>query len=126
MAQRQKITMASSSALILLACASLLGAQEGQPRITYAHVEPVLRQHCIACHSGASPADGVALDSYAHIMAGQRKHAVVVPRDPGKSELVRRVRGVSKPRMPANGPPWLNNAETTLIERWIQAGAPER
>jgi hypothetical protein len=126
MAQRQKSMMASGSALIVLACASLLGAQEGQSRITYANVEPVLRQHCIACHSGASPADDVRLDSYAHIMAGKRKRAMVVPGDPGKSELVRRVRGVNKPRMPANGPPWLNDAETTLIERWIQAGAPER
>jgi hypothetical protein len=126
MAKRQKSIMASGSALIVLAFASLLGAQEGQSRITYANVEPVLRQHCVACHSGATPADNVRLDSYAHIMAGQRKRAVVVPGDPGGSELVRRVRGVSKPRMPANGPPWLSDPETTLVERWIEAGAPER
>ncbi len=102
-----------------------LGAQGTQQGPTYADVQPIFKQHCVACHSGAKPADGLRLDSYVQIMSNAGKHPAVVPQKPGKSEIVRRIRGVSKPRMPGNGPPWLTEEQTSLIERWIQAGAPE-
>jgi mono/diheme cytochrome c family protein len=102
-----------------------LGAQGTQPGPTYAEVEPVFKKHCVACHSGDKPADGLRLDSYAQIMGNTGKHPAVVSKKPEKSEIVRRIRGVSKPRMPGNGPPWLSEDQISLIERWIQAGAPD-
>jgi hypothetical protein len=104
---------------------SALCAQESRQRPTYADVAPIFKQHCLACHTGPQAADGLRLDAYAQIMAGTGKKAVVVPHKPAKSELLLRVRGQKKPRMPANGPPWLSDAQTAVIELWIQAGALE-
>jgi mono/diheme cytochrome c family protein len=114
------------SVLGMLGWATLLGAQGTQAGPTYAEVEPIFKKHCVACHSGAKPADGLRLDSYAQIMGHAGKHPAVVSKEPEKSEIVRRIRGVSKPRMPGNGPPWLTEEQTAVIERWIRAGAIER
>jgi len=46
----------------------------------------------------------------------------VVPGNAAASELVRRIRGQSLPRMPFDGPPYLNEEETQLIEKWINQG----
>ena len=42
-----------------------------------------------------------------------------------KSELVKRLKGISKPRMPKNGPPFLPDADIALVEKWIAGGASE-
>src|SRR5262249_48832640 len=39
------------------------------------------------------------------------------------SEMVKRIRGISTPRMPFDGPPFLTEAEIQIIEAWIDAGA---
>jgi len=100
------------------------GAQEPQGSVTYTDVAETLQQRCIICHSGESPPRGLKLDSYANIMTGAADGPVVVAGAPDKSELVRRIRGESQPRMPMGGPPWLPNDDIALIERWITAGAP--
>ncbi len=114
------------AALGLAVGGALLCAQETHQPPTYADVAPIFKQHCVVCHSGVQPPEGLRLDSYAHIMAGAGKEHVVVPKKPGKSRLVARIRGLKQPRMPANGPPWLTEEEMSVIERWIQAGALER
>jgi hypothetical protein len=58
-------------------------------------------------------------------MAGSKDGPVIVPGSPDKSELVRRLKGISKPRMPKDGPPWLSEMQITVIEKWIAAGARE-
>jgi hypothetical protein len=68
------------------------------------------------------PPEGYRLDSLqATLDASDR--ARIVPGNPGSSELVRRIRGVSRPRMPFDGPPWLTDEEMLLIEQWIAQGA---
>jgi hypothetical protein len=47
----------------------------------------------------------------------------VVPGKPQASELSRRIRGQARPRMPFDGPPYLNSDEIDLIEKWIAQGA---
>ncbi len=89
-------------------------------------VRPILAARCVKCHSGANPPRGLRLDTYEHVLAGSTYRAVVVPGDPDASELVRRIRGESVPRMPFDGPPFLDEAQIRLIEAWIAAGAPER
>jgi uncharacterized membrane protein len=90
---------------------------------TYTTVASIFKQHCTTCHAGPKPPEGLRLDTYAGIMAGAKK-PVVIPGDPVKSDIVRAIRGTSKPRMPLNRPP-LSETEITLIEKWIKAGAPE-
>jgi hypothetical protein len=47
----------------------------------------------------------------------------VVPGNPSASELLRRIRGESRPRMPFDGPPYLDDAQIRLVEQWIAQGA---
>lgn len=58
-------------------------------------------------------------------MLGGKDGPVIVPRDPRKSEMYRRITLPSdnKDFMPAEGKPSLSSAEEKVIEVWIAAGA---
>lgn len=100
-------------------------AQSGKDTASYADVASIFSRSCNKCHSGNKPAQGLRTDSYPGIMAGGWNGSVVVPGNPAKSELVRRIRGTSTPRMPFKSPVWLSESEMARIEQWIQAGAPD-
>ncbi len=112
----------AGSALGMLMLAQHTG-QPGPEAPSFEEVAAILRDNCTRCHAPPSPAADLALQTYAEIMKGGRSGPAVVPGDPGKSELVRRMRGLSEPRMPLSGPPWLPEEQIALIERWIRAGA---
>lgn len=76
------------------------------------------------CHSGEHAAVELHLDTYEGTMAGGKNGPVLVSGDASASELIRRVRGESQPRMPFLGYP-LDADEIALLERWIEAGLPE-
>lgn len=128
----KRLTVASVCAVVLLA---VMGQSEGATdkqteghfvnSPTYAGLASLFNGRCVMCHSGSKPPVGLRLDSYANIRKGSSKGQVVMPGDPDKSELVKRVKGISMPRMPLSGPPWLSDAEIGSIESWIAAGAPE-
>lgn len=76
------------------------------------------------CHSAVAGASkGLRLDDYTAALAGSETGAVLVPGDASGSELVRRLRGESTPRMPFLSRP-LPDAQIALIENWIIAGMP--
>lgn len=91
---------------------------------TYAEVAAIFNVHCVICHSGPQAALGLRLDDMAGILQGSQRGPVVRSGDPHNSELLRRVRGISQPRMPMTGPPFLSDAEVKLLEEWIAAGLP--
>lgn len=97
----------------------------GEP-VTYAHVAPILASRCAKCHTENGlmglPPEGYLLTTYEHTLAASER-ARVVPGVPQASELVRRIRGQSVPRMPFDGPPYLNEQDIHLIEDWIAQGA---
>jgi hypothetical protein len=99
--------------------------QKKGAQIPYSAVAAIFSEHCIMCHSGPKPADQLRLDSYTNTMKGGKHGPVIIPGNPAKSEIVRRVRGQAKPRMPFNGPPWLTDKQVSEIEQWIVAGATE-
>lgn len=94
--------------------------------VTWNHVAPVLLQRCAKCHSDngimGAPPEGYRLSGYGNAIAATDR-VRVVPGNPGASELLRRVRGQSLPRMPFDGPPWLSDEDIRLIEEWIRQGA---
>jgi mono/diheme cytochrome c family protein len=96
-----------------------------QPTPTFAEVAQILAERCVVCHQGDAAPLGLRLDSYSGAMKGSQKGPVVKPGEARASELVRRIRGESLPRMPLIGPPWLAEPQIALIERWINAGAAE-
>lgn len=94
--------------------------------VTYRHVAPLFARYCVKCHTenglmGPAP-EQLRLTSYREVLAtGER--ARVVPGHPRASELLRRIRGQARPRMPYDGPPFLTEEEAQLVEDWIAQGA---
>jgi len=104
-------------------CIPVVYSQQGAP--AFSDVNQIFQTRCVKCHSGARPPEGLHLDSYGGVMAGAKDVQVIVKGEPGKSELVKRIKGISKPRMPKDGPPWLSEKDIALIEKWIAADAPQ-
>lgn len=117
-------TACFAGCVLLLGCISLHAQTQPEPA-SFTDVLKIFNSRCISCHSGSRPPEGLRLDTYKDIMAGGKGGPVVVPKDPAKSELVKRVKGIISPRMPKNGPPWLQDAEISLIEKWIADGAKD-
>lgn len=117
--------IACAAGFMFVMGAAVLHAQSQPESPAFADVSKVFNRYCVSCHSGPRPPEGLRLDTYKDVMSGARGTPVIVPKDPAKSELVRRIKGTGKPRMPKNGPPWLQDSETSLIEKWIAIGAPE-
>jgi mono/diheme cytochrome c family protein len=96
-------------------------AQQTDNVPAYTEIAQIFDQRCVSCHSGARPPEGLRLDNYKNVMAGAKGGPVILPGKPSESRLVKSIRGLSKPRMPKNGPPWLTDVQMDLIERWISA-----
>ncbi|MDH5537252.1 MAG: hypothetical protein OEZ08_17000 [Betaproteobacteria bacterium] len=114
---RALATVGALAIVPLMLCASA-GAQDAAP------VARILAERCAMCHQGEAAPLGLRLESIDSLLKGGSKGPVVKPGDPAGSELVRRLRGTSQPRMPLTGPPFLSDAEIASVERWIAAGAP--
>lgn len=92
----------------------------------WADVSAVFNLRCVMCHSEtAGAAKGLRLDSFQAAVSGSDRGPVLLPGDAVGSELVRRLRGISKPPMPFLSRP-LPETEIVLIENWIIAGLPNR
>lgn len=110
------------SGWLLLVLAAVPSHAQDAPH--WSALVPLLRQRCVMCHSGDHAAAGLHLDSYAGALAGGRNGPVLIPGNTSESELMRRVRGESQPRMPFLSYP-LGADEIALLGRWIEAGLPE-
>lgn len=95
-----------------------LHAQE----VTYGDVAAILQSRCVVCHTGPSAPLGLRLDNLDNVLKGSQNGPVAVGGKPEASELIRRLKGVSSPRMPMTGPPFLSDGEVGLFERWIASG----
>ncbi len=85
-------------------------------------VQPIFNANCVTCHGDIAPEDGLSLTSYESVMAGGIHGAVVIPGDPQNSELVKRIKGISQPRMPFGKAP-LSATQIQIIEDWVAQGA---
>lgn len=90
----------------------------------WAVVSAIFAERCVMCHSQKGASRGLRLDSYETAIAGGKEGAVLVPGDSANSELIRRLRGESLPRMPFLSRP-LPSEQIDLIIRWIEAGLPD-
>ena len=102
------------------------------PPVNYTtQIQPIFTGHCISCHSGSNPPEGLKLDaqnSFANLV-NVSSHEVpslkrVKPSDPDNSYLVQKIEGTASVgvRMPRGLPP-LSSAQISLIRQWISAGA---
>src|SRR4051812_22283137 len=88
-------------------------------------VRPILVGHCYACHSAdTKPAGELRVDDRNGLLIGGDSGPAVVPGDPEKSLLLRRIKHANpNRRMPKEGKP-LTEAEVVVLTRWIRDGAP--
>ena len=88
-------------------------------------VMPVLRSKCVSCHKPEKKKGGLVLSTPEGLMAGGESGPAVVPGNPEKSELLKRIHlpGDHDDHMPPKGRPQLTQVETRLIEWWITGGA---
>lgn len=107
-----------------LAVAAAFAAPVAAQSPLWPEVSALLSERCVACHSGEFAPLGLSLDSHEGVMAGSENGPVVRPDDVAASPILRRLRGEAQPRMPLDGPPFLEPEQIALIEGWITAGAP--
>ncbi len=101
------------------------GHAQANAKPDYTELAPILAQRCTMCHSGDSAAAGLRLDTFEALRRGSAKGPIVKAGDAAGSELIRRLKGLSQPRMPMTGPPYLPDEQIALFERWVAAGASE-
>jgi len=88
-------------------------------------VRMVLAHNCYKCHSGAKIEGELRLDEKEFVFAGGESGKILVPGDPSKSEIIRRInlRKGHEDVMPSKGK-LLADSEKQLLELWISKGAP--
>lgn len=89
------------------------------------NVRSVLAHNCYKCHSGAKIEGELRLDEKEFVFAGGENGQILVPGNPEKSEMIRRI---ILPKnhddvMPSKGK-LLSKEEIGLLKLWIAKGAP--
>jgi len=89
------------------------------------HVAPLLDRSCVSCHRPEKHKGGLRMDSLGQLMRGGEDGPVVVPGNPGKSDIVRRLMlpPTDDDSMPSDGDKPLTPEEIKTVELWIAAGA---
>ena len=82
-------------------------------------IAPLLKNRCVKCHGPALRENGLSLSTAAGVRIGGRSGPAVAPHDLNGSLLWQRI---STDEMPPEDP--LPASEKSLIQRWINAGAP--
>jgi len=128
--------MPLKSLVIVVVCSAVWAAPVGAGTPSGAaldfnkSIEPILADHCYACH-GPDPGGrkaGLRLDraiwAFAKLKDGK---TAIVPKDTGQSELLKRVSS-SDPdeHMPPSGHDALSADQVAILRRWISQGAAYR
>jgi uncharacterized membrane protein len=104
---------------------ALPNSDPASPAYFAVHVSPLLGRSCVSCHRASKHKGGLRLDSYALLMKGGEDGAAVVPGNPAKSDLVRRLHlpPADDDFMPSDNEKPLTPEEIQMVERWIASGA---
>ena len=89
-------------------------------------VEPVLQKNCVSCHGPEKSKGKLRLDSLAAALKGGEAGPVIVAGKSAESSLMKRLRLPlgEDDHMPPEGKPQPAADELTLLQWWIDAGAP--
>jgi hypothetical protein len=128
-AMKQSNSASVFAALVLGAAfpTALLAATPDKIRFNQ-HVRPILSGNCFYCH-GPDPKHREAdlrLDVREEAVADRGGYAAIVPGNPDKSELLRRVSSTDPDEFmppPASKKPHLTEEQIAILRRWIEQGA---
>jgi mono/diheme cytochrome c family protein len=95
-------------------------------KVDFVHeVQPILSDHCYACHAAETAEGGLRWDRKTALLGGDSGEPVLVPGKPQQSRLVHLVRDGGDEQMPPEGEGQpLNEQQIDLLVRWIEQGAP--
>ena len=86
-------------------------------------VWPIVKRHCLGCHSGAKSKGGLNMESVAAMRKGGDSGVLFEPGQPDDSLLLAMITG-DEPEMPQKQPP-LSIAKIQLLRGWVLAGAKD-
>jgi YHS domain-containing protein/uncharacterized membrane protein len=89
-------------------------------------IQPVLQKDCVSCHGPDKSKGKLRLDSLAAVLKGGGSGPALLPGKSADSEIVRRLLLPSgtDDHMPPDGKPQPTLDEITLVQWWIDSGAP--
>jgi mono/diheme cytochrome c family protein len=86
-------------------------------------VLPLFQARCVECHGPDTQESGLRVDSRPALLAGGDFGPALVPGEPTKTEILRRMTATDPDeRMPPDGEP-LTPAEIAAVSRWVADGA---
>ncbi len=104
-------------------CLLLALPEQPKPTGAFPEVRGLFKAQCVSCHTAKDPSGGLDLETLAGIKKGGKNGALVIPGNPEKSLLLRRIHGLDGlPRMPMGFKP-MTTAQIGTITAWIQSGA---
>ena len=112
---------------VMLVVALVTNASEAEQPVSFNRdIRPVLAKNCFACHGpdGGSRKGGLRLDTVEGATADLDGQQAVVPGQPDRSELVRRVESLDPDVVmpPPDSGHELTDAEKKLLRNWIAEG----
>ena len=89
-------------------------------------IQPVLQQNCVSCHGPEKSKGGLRLDTFEGLTKGGKSGPAMVAGKAGDSELVKRLHlpASAEDHMPPDGKPQPTAEEISLLQWWIDSGAP--
>src|SRR2546428_55417 len=116
------LAFAVTVSVVALVSAQAPANPVAQPTVTFAtDIQPILANSCWNCH-GETQVSKFDLRTRGSALRGGEHGSDVVPGNAEQSRMYRRVAGLEKPSMPAQGAP-LTPAQVTAVKTWINAGA---
>ena len=123
-------------ALAALALAAYAAAATSAPQTVgfSADIQPILNDHCTACHQTGSAEQGLNLEegkawqNLVGVHSRESKLPLVAPGNPDQSYLLQKIQGSQQAaggsgvQMPIGDP--LSTEKISEIRRWIASGAP--
>ncbi|MFO0910725.1 MAG: c-type cytochrome domain-containing protein [Isosphaeraceae bacterium] len=105
-------------------------AADDEPLTYERDIKPLLVKRCTVCHSARQldkedVSGGLALDTFAGLMAGTKGRAIVVPGKSSESELVRRLTDPDEDRRMPLSDKILAESDRKRLARWVDTGATQ-
>ncbi len=114
----------AAAGIVILAGTDFLLAQPTGPQIDFARdIRPILKQHCLPCHSARAAEGGLSLETRKDAEFGGDSQEPILSSDLTASELYRRITSDDETTRMPKGRPALSAAEQERIAVWLQSGA---
>lgn len=110
------------AALAILLLLSPTGSHAQEPQDLARKAVAILKTHCYRCHGEDGKSEGgFGYATDARLLVGRKR---IVPGDPGKSKLLKRMLNADDPMPPSEEKVRPSTDELTLLKKWIEAGVP--